>query len=137
LASVVLSPEVKLAVFASTLILVAGLYATERFYRVVQEAAAERAREIENHFGTLTLTHVIGRYYARKYLWLYVELLYVFFALACETLGVIVLYPSYDLMSIMTLLTTLTAAFIILLPRVGGKPNSYPSLASKQDGGQA
>ena len=124
--TIVLSPQVKLAVFGSTLILVAGLYATDKFYMVVQQAAAARAIEIENHFGTMKLTHVIGRFYGTKHLWLYVELLYAFFALACETLGMIVLYPSYNLMLVITLSTALTIAFIALLPRVGRSPKPYP-----------
>jgi hypothetical protein len=131
-ATIVLSPQVKLAVFASTLILVAGLYATDKFYMVVQQAAAERAIEIENHFKTVTLTHIIGKFYSSRLLWLYVDLLYVFFALACETLGMIVLYPSYSLMFFITLATALTMAFIALLPRVGRRPNLYPSPNSRQ-----
>ena len=127
-----LSPQVKLVVFGSTLILVAGPYATDKFYMVVQQAAAARAMEIENHFGTMKLTHVIGKFYGTKHLWLYVELLYAFFALACETLGMIVLYPSYNLMFVITLATALAIAFIALLPRVGGTPNPCPSPDPRQ-----
>jgi len=123
-ATLEISPQVKLATFASTLILVAGLYATDGFYRVVQKGAVERAKEIEDHFKrTISLTHKISQYYGMMHLWLYVEALYVFFALATEVLGLIVLYPSNSLMALITVATAMTLLFIYFLSRVGKPPN--------------
>ena len=128
-ATVTIMPEVKLAIFATTLILVAGLFATDNFYSVVQKGAAERAREIENHFNKTSplLTHIISKFYRSRYLWLYVDGLYFCFVLAAETLGMIVLYPNYTLILFMTIATALTLLFVILLPRAGNRPNLWES----------
>lgn len=126
-AAIVLSPQVKLAVFISTLFLIAGLYATDMYYKSVQKAAAERAKEIENHFKKGGLTTIIGKYYEAMHLWLYSELLYVFFAIACGILGAVVLYPEYDLIGTFAISTALTILFIVALPHLTRKPNLYPS----------
>ncbi len=123
----VISPEVKLAVFISTLILVAGLYATENFYTVVQRGASTRAREIEKHFGKGGLTETISKFYGQKSLWLYIEFLYITFALAAEVLGAIILYPSGLLFGLMTFSTAAVLVFIYALRRSARKANLWPS----------
>ncbi len=125
-AAVIISPEVKFAVFLSILVLVAGLYATDNFYGVVQKGAAARAREIENHFGKGGLTGTISKFYAQRFLWLYIEFLYVTFALASEVLAVIVLYPSPLLLTLMTFATMTTLLFIYRLHRANSPVNLWP-----------
>ncbi len=126
-ATVTLSPEVKPAVFASTLILVAGLYATDNFYSIVQKGAVARARQIEDHFGKGGLTNTISKFYGSKYLWLYIEFLYASFALAAQVLALIVLYPSGLLATLMTIATGATLLFIYALRRAGPQPNLWAS----------
>ena len=125
-ATVIISPEVKFAIFLSTLVLVTGLYATDNFYGVVQKGASTRAREIENHFGKGGLTGTISKFYAQRFLWLYIEFLYVSFALAAEVLAVIVLYPSPLLLTLMTTATMATLLFIYRLHRANSPVNLWP-----------
>ncbi len=125
-ATIIISPEIKFAVFLSTLVLVAGLYATDNFYGVVQKGAAARARQIENHFGKGGLTETISKFYAQRFLWLYIEFLYATFALAAEVLALIVLYPSPFLITLMTFATIATLLFIYRLHRANSPVNLWP-----------
>src|SRR5215471_16839665 len=125
-AAAVITPEVKLAVFISTLILVIGLYATDNFYSIVQRGASARARQIEDHFGKGGLTETISKFYGQKSLWLYIEFLYITFSLAAEILGTIILYPSGLLISLMTFATAATLVFIYALRRTARKANLWP-----------
>ncbi len=125
-AAIAISPEVKLAVFISTLTLVAGLYATDNFYSIVQRGAAARARQIEDHFGKGGLTETISKFYGQKSLWLYIEFLYITFAIATEILGVIILYPSGLLIALMTFTTATVIVFVYALRRSARKANLWP-----------
>jgi hypothetical protein len=126
-ATISISPGVKLAIFVSTLILIAGLCATDRYFRTLQEGASARAIQIENHFKTVTLTHIVGKFYYQKRLWLFIEGLYVCFTLAAEVLALMVLRSSPGLMLLMTIAALVTILFVIFLPRAGGRPNLWPS----------
>ena len=121
----VITPEVKLAVFISTLILVIGLYATDNFYSIVQRGAAARARQIEDHFGKGGLTETISKFYGQKSLWLYIEFLYVTFAVATEILGTIILYPSGLLIALLTFATAAALVFVFALRRSARKANLW------------
>ena len=92
----IFTPTVKLSVMLAILLLISALYATDCFYRIIQSAAAGRAKIIERYFGQDDgLTTAIGFVYGRTRDYLFVELLYIVFVVASVSLGLAVLpWPS-------------------------------------------
>ncbi len=123
----VITPEVKLAIFISTLILVAGLYATDNFYGCVQGGASTAVSQIKDQFAKGGLIATISKFYGQKSLWLYIEFLYITFAHAAEILGIIIFYPSGLLVGLMTFATLATLVFIYALRRSVRRANFWPS----------
>ncbi|MDE1853260.1 MAG: hypothetical protein KGI38_05885 [Thaumarchaeota archaeon] len=98
-ASIVLTSEVKLGVMITTLVLIIALYATDRFYLIIQKAFAESAIKIER--GWITAkglqqpgpSMVAGIAYKQRHAWAFVDLLYVLFGAADLALGYFILQP--------------------------------------------
>ena len=100
-ASIVLSPQVKLGVMVTTLVLIVGQYATDRFYTILQQAFAKAASEIERgwiknkdlHLEQPGPTMVVGLVYEEKHGWVFVDALYLMFGVADLVLGYFILQP--------------------------------------------
>ncbi len=91
-ANVVVSDYVKLAVFVVTLGLICTLRLLDKHYRRFQEAAAVRARILENRLN-LDLSGTIAYFYDITASWRYVHYVYVGFVLLTGILGLAVLWP--------------------------------------------
>ena len=113
-ASIVISPPVKLAVMIVTLVLISALYATDRFYRTIQEGAAVRARVIEKN-TQMQLATTIASFYARERAWVFIDGLYGLFAVATGILGAAVLLSYTALVGIMILAAGATILFIVVV----------------------
>ena len=98
-ASFVLSPQVKLGVMVSTLVLVIGQYATDSFYSIIQQSFAKSASQIERGWIASKSLHqpgptmVVGIAYHDKHGWAFVDLLYILFGVADLVLGYFILQP--------------------------------------------
>lgn len=93
MASYSISPPVKFAVLLSTLVLVYALYATDRFYRIIQTGASYDAERVESKLE-MGLTWTIGRTYSGLGARYFVELIYGLFAFATAVLGYLILNAS-------------------------------------------
>jgi hypothetical protein len=104
------SPPVKLGVMLSTLVLISALYATDRFYRIIQTGARYDAERLEDRLG-MNLTWTIGKTYGQFHGRYFVEIIYGLFAGATAVLGFLILNAS-DLAWTTVLASLLVAVFI-------------------------
>jgi len=104
------SAPVKLGVMLSTLVLISALYATDRFYRIIQSGARYDAERLEDRLG-MSLTWTIRRTYGQFHGRYFVELIYGLFAGATAVLGFLILNAS-DLAWTTVLASILVAVFI-------------------------
>jgi len=122
-ASITISPLVKLAVMIVTLVLVCALYATDRYYRIIQHAASQAAMRFEGKTGVkYGLTKIISESYEKKRAWVFIELIYALFGLATGILGTLVLWSSFQppnspnqSVEVMIGATVLAVLFIVLI----------------------
>ncbi len=140
-ASIVLSPQVKLGVMVTTLVLIVGQYATDRFYTILQQAFAKAASEIERgwiknkdlHLEQPGPTMVVGLVYKEKHGWVFVDALYLMFGLADLVLGYFILQP--DTMNLFPWLVVagllVLAVGVVLMHQARGRHEKLKNLDLK------
>jgi hypothetical protein len=114
-ATVVLSPTVKLGVMLATLASIIGLYATDRFYRIIQEGAVANALQIESAWQLKVKeegpTQSISMTYSLEKGFLFIDALYVLFGSTNFLLGAFILYPDFGLMLALLIASLIVFAF--------------------------
>jgi len=108
-----IQPSVKVAVVLATLILIVTLRLLDRSYVVSQKAAINTAEIIERSLN-LELTETASAVYHREHLWLHVNIIYAFFAVAAGLLGIF-LTTGIDWAEVLIFLATLAAFIVIFL----------------------
>jgi hypothetical protein len=96
----ILPPEIKIAVLGVTLVLIIALQLMDRYYQVLQDAAATRALVLERALN-LELTEVITLRFNRYHVKRYAIAIYGLFVFGVVVLGWAVLFPIWYLMAIL------------------------------------